>query len=111
MYLYFSFYIHSNIYSEIIEENIKTTLADFNVKYVYGDIVPILKDKRNFTYLTSDVNNINKCMDVGTPFALTIVDEYGYTNPCALPDYADKLREKGLYVAYTGIISAGIIIQ
>lgn len=106
-----SFYIHSNQYSEIIEENIKTTLADFNVKYVYGDIVPILRKKSNFTYLTSDVNNINKCMDVGVPFALTIVDEYGYTNPCALPEYADKLREKGIYVAYTGIISAGIIFQ
>lgn len=107
-----NFFIHSNQYSEVIDDYIKTTFADFPVKYVYGDIVPVLKERSNMTYLTSDVDNIIKCKENDVPpFALTIVDEYGYTGNCIADGTINIIREKGVYVSFTGIISAGIILK
>jgi hypothetical protein len=101
--------IHSN--EEI--PFIRDLLPTFNVpsiKYVYGDIVPILNQNPNITYLTSLPSNIRKCLDVDVPFALTIVDDYLYTADVVVQEKVpEKLIEKGIFVAYTGIFSSGFI--
>lgn len=101
--------IHSN--DEI--PFIRDLLPTFNVpsvKYVYGDIIPILNQNPNITYLTSLPSNIKKCLDVNVPFALTIVDDYLYTANIVVQDKVpDRLIEKGIFVAYTGVFSSGFI--
>lgn len=101
--------IHSNVEIPFIRDLLRT----FNIpslKYVYGDIVPILNENPNITYLTSLPSNINKCLDVKVPFALTIVDNYPYTADIVVQDKVpDRLLEKGVFVAYTGIFSSGFI--
>ena len=105
------FLIHSNQYSEIIEKYISQTFAEWPVKYVYGDIIPVLQDNSNITYMTSDVQNIEKCININNPFALTIVDDFMYTSPVAQASFAEKLRKKGVFVSYTSILSGGLFYQ
>ena len=101
-------YIHSNQYSSIIEKYVNQ--LEFKVNYVHGDIVPVLHNLVNCTYTTSDPNNIRKCMNVNVPFALTIVDDFQYQYPIVIDQkLIDDLREKNVYVQFTGVISAGII--
>lgn len=102
-------YIHSNENILFIQTDILPTFNIPSVKYLYGDIVPILNQNPNITYVTSLTSNIKKCLDVDVPFALTIVDDFLYTAPIIEDHIHEKLREKGVYVAFTGITSSGFI--
>ena len=101
--------IHSNEEIPFINDLLKT----FNIpslKYVYGDIIPILNQNPNITYTASLPSNIRKCMDVKVPFALAIVDDYLYTSNIVVDEkIPERLKEKGIFVAYTGIFSSGFI--
>ena len=101
-------YIHSNVYSKIIE--ILVSNLEIPVKYVHGDIIPVLRSLPNCTYTTSDPNNIRKCVDVGAPFALTIVDDFPYIREI-LEDQKllQQLQDRNVYVQYTGVLSAGLL--
>jgi len=102
------FVIHSNVYSPVIEEFVNG--LEIKTTYEHGDIVPVLRALPNCTYTTSNPDNIRKCMDVQVPFALTIVDDFQYVAPIVMDQsFIDKLREKNVYVQFTGVISAGII--
>lgn len=102
--------IHSDKYIPFVEKYIMPTFNDPNVKYVYGDIIPILNQHPNITYLTSSPTNIKKCLAVEAPFALTIVDQFIYLSDMVVKEKVpDKLKEKGIFVSYTGIFSSGFI--
>lgn len=99
--------IHSNTYSPVIEKYIET--YQLPIKYTCGDIIPVLKANKNSTFLTSSPSNIRKCLDINTPIALTIVDDFMYVADIIRDKIDEKLREKNVYVCYTSIISAGIV--
>lgn len=100
--------LHSNVYSPFLESYIKTALP--NVKYVHGDIIPVLKGNPNCTYTTSDPANIRKCVNVGVPFALTICDDFIYVAPVVTDnELLRKLQEQYVYVQYTSIMGSGIL--
>lgn len=101
-------YIHSNVYSKLIELFIGN--LGIPVKYVHGDIIPVLRSLPNCTYTTSVPDNIRKCADVGVPFALTIVDDFPYIREI-LEDQKllQQLQDKNVYVQYTGVLSAGFL--
>lgn len=101
--------IHSNVQIPFIEKQIIPTFNNPDVKYVYGDIIPIINDNPNITYLTSLPTNIRKCLDVKVPFALTIVDDYMYTADVLLENIPDELKKHDVFVSYTGIFSSGFI--
>ena len=101
--------IHSDIEIPFIQKDLLPTFNIPCVKYVYGDIVPILNARPNVTYLTASPKNIEKCLDVKTPFALTICDDFIYTNEIIVKNLPDRLKENNIYVAYTGIFSSGFI--
>lgn len=102
------FYIHTNLYSPVVEKYAKQ--LEIPTDYVHGDIVPVLRNLPNCTYTTSDPNNIRKCLDVHVPFALTIVDDFQYVAPIVTDDQLLKeLKDRNVYVQYTGVISAGIL--
>ena len=67
-------YIYSQYESNVIKRNMTT--FECPVKYVYGDIRDIMKDKVNYTYITANPGNVKKCLDIKAPFALTICDDY-----------------------------------
>ena len=101
--------IHSNVQIPFIEKQIIPTFNNPDVKYVYGDIIPIINDNPNITYLTSLPTNIRKCLDVKVPFALTIVDDYMYTADVLLENIPDELKKHDVFVSYTGIFSSVFI--
>lgn len=100
-------YIYSETFSPIIEKNIKT----FNVpdlKYVYGDIVPILNEHPNSTFMTSNPLSISKCKDVKAPILLTIVDDFMYIANVVETKVIDELKSQNKIVMFTSISSNGI---
>lgn len=99
--------IHSDIKSDIIKKFTET--FEVPVKYTYGDIVPVLKDNINVTYITASPKNIKKCLDVDSPFALTIVDDFLYVGDIIMNKIDKQLTEQNKIVRYTSIISAGTI--
>lgn len=99
--------IHSNIHSNVIEKFITTFQVP--IKYTYGDIIPVLKSNINSTYITASPINIRKCLDVHTPIALTIVDDFMYTAPILIDKVEEQLRAQNVYVCFTGVLSAGLI--
>lgn len=101
-------FIHSNKEIPFINDLIKHTF-DSNVKYIHGDIVPILDKHPNITYLTSLPSNIKKCLDVKVPFVLTIVDDFIYTSDIMTDDIPKQLKSKNKIVNYTSIFSSGFI--
>ena len=78
------------------------------LKYIHGDIKDIMSDKPNYTLITSDVNNIRKCLDIKTPFVVTIVDDFMYVSDIVKEKVDEELRRRGKFVFYTGIVSGGI---
>jgi len=100
--------IHSEYESNAIRNFINTTFQ-VPVNYTHGDIVPVLKNNKNSTYMTSSTSNIRKCLDIHIPIALTIVDEYMYLADIITNHIDDELRKRNVYVCYTGILSAGFI--
>lgn len=101
--------IHSDVEIPFIQKDLLPTFNIPSVKYVYGDILPILDKHPNITYLTASPKNIKRCLDVKAPFALTICDDYLYTNEIIVNNIPDQLREQGKFVAFTGIFSSGFI--
>ena len=101
--------IHSDIEIPFIQKHLLSTFNIPSVKYVYGDIVPILNQHPNITYLTASPKNIERCLDVTTPFALTICDDFIYTNEIIVKNIPERLKEQGKFVAYTSIFSSGFI--
>lgn len=99
--------IHSNQYVKSIEDNMKTFTQP--VTYIHGDIVPVLKQHPNITYITSLPDNIRKCADSGVPFVLTIVDDFGYVHKIIQDKVDEELRKKNILVFFTSIISGGFI--
>lgn len=101
--------IHSDVEIPFVGKSLIPTFNIPSVKYVYGDIVPILNQHPNITYLTASPKNIKRCLDVEAPFALTICDDFLYTNEIITENIPDRLIEQGKFVAYTGIFSSGFI--
>lgn len=99
--------VHSQIESPVIKKFLSTFTAP--IEYSHGDIVPILEQNKNVTYITSLPSNIKRCLEVKTPFALTIVDDFMYTADVVINKLEDKLRANNIYVCFTSIISGGLI--
>ncbi len=99
--------VHSDFYSPVIEKFLST--YKIPIEYTYGDIVPVLQSRKNYTYTTSSPVNIKKCLMIDTPFAITIVDDYMYLGDLMNDNTVDELRKKDKYVNFTSVISGGII--
>lgn len=99
-------YIHSNQYSKIIEQSLRT--FDVPIEYIYGDIIPELNKRMNYTYITSSINNIKRCNEVVKPFSLVIVDDFMYVADLLIDKIPEQLISKNIFVQYTSILSAGI---
>ena len=100
-------YIYSDTYSPIIEKNIKM----FNVpelKYVYGDIIPILNEHPNSTLTTTNPSTIRRCYDVKAPTLITLVDDFMYVSEIIESHLVDRLRGTNKIVMFTSISSNGI---
>lgn len=94
------------IYSETFSPSINKYIKAFNtpdLKYVYGDIIPILNQHPNSTYTTSNPNNIRKCIDVSAPMLLTVVDDFVYVADIVKTNISDKLRGSNKILMYTSI--------
>ena len=102
-------YIYSNREIPFIQKYLLPTFNDKSVKYIYGDIVPILDSNPNITYLTSSPKNIKRCLEVKAPFALTIVDDFMYTASIFDDKIPEALETQNVFVRYTGIFSSGFI--
>ena len=98
-------YIYSQYESEVIREYLKG--FEVPVGYVYGDIREVMKDKVNYTYITCDPENVRRCRDIDTPFAMTICDDYMSMAPIVRDHVDEELRKNGKFVSYTSILNAG----
>ena len=98
-------YIYSQYESDVIREYLKS--FEVPVGYVYGDIREVMKDKVNYTYITCDPENVRRCRDIDTPFAVTICDDYMSMLPIVRDHVDEELRNKGKFVSYTSILNAG----
>jgi hypothetical protein len=99
--------IHSQYNSPAIKNMINT--FELPIEYTHGDIVPVLKDNKNVTYMTSLPTNIKRCLEVNQPFALTIVDDFMYVADVIVQKLDEQLRSKNVYVCFTSILSSGLI--
>ena len=100
-------YIYSDKHSPIIEKNVKM----FNVpelKYVYGDIIPILNEHPNSTLTTSNPYTIRRCYEVSAPSLITLVDDFLYVSEIIDTHLVDRLRGTNKIVMFTSISSNGI---
>lgn len=100
-------YLYSDTYLPGIEKMLKSFETP-SLKYIHGDLIPILSDKPNITYITSSPSNIEKCLEIETPFVLTIVDDFIYVKSIIERKIDERLRKSGKFVFYTGILSGGI---
>lgn len=98
-------YIYNQYESDVIREYIKS--FDVPVGYVYGDIREVMKDRVNYTYITCDPDNVRRCRDIDTPFAMTICDDYMSMAPIVRDHVDEELRKNGKFVSYTSILNAG----
>ena len=103
--------VYSSRYSEAIEKHLRRTFPDFHVDYIHGDIKEVMKNRQNWTFVTSNTNVIRDCANIGQAFALIIIDDFTYTAPILNDEFLDTLREKGIYVGFTGAISAGVVLS
>lgn len=98
--------IYSEQYSPVIERNIKT----FNLpelKYRYGDLVPILNEHPNSTFTTSNPHSIEQCKDVKAPILLAVVDDFLYVAKTIESDILEELKRQNKIVMFTSISSGG----
>ena len=89
--------------------NSNMTVDDAVSKYLTGDIKMVLQEHVNYTYLTSSPTNIKKCLEINTPIAITIFDDYMYLADIVASDTAEKLRKTDKFVSFSGLVSAGLI--
>lgn len=99
-------YIHSQYESNAVYQNIITSF-DVPIQYVHGDIYDILKDKVNYTYITANPDNVRRCLDIDTPLAITICDDYMSMSPIVQEHVDEELRKRGKFVSYTSVLSTG----
>lgn len=99
--------IHSRYKSKVIEQALHT--YGQQIDYTYGDIVPVLNEKPNMTYLTSSPSQLKECLNVKAPCVITIVDDYLYTADVLSQKLDEELRKRDKYICFTSVISAGII--
>ena len=90
---------------------IKKILTSYTVpiEFVSGDIIPVLENNMNITLITSSTKTLKRCMETGVPAAITIVDDFLHLAPAVIDGIGDKLKENNKYIAYTSIISGGLI--
>ena len=102
-------FIYSNKYSVIAEQSVDS--YNFKgIKYLTGDIVHVLNNHPNCTYLTSCIENIKKCSMLSVPMVLTICDDYLYTSDLITSNIIKQIKDKpNIVLRFTGVISAGII--
>ena len=99
--------IYSDTYSKVIEKYVSA----FNIpdlKYVHGDIIPILNERLNITFTTSNPISIQKCKEVKAPLMLTITDDFMYVSDIIESDIVDVLRKSNKIVMFTSISTNGI---
>ena len=85
-------------------------IPDVPITYVRGDVIPVIKQHPNCTFLTSNTDVIKRLQTESVPpFALTIVDTFIYVAPVVKEEFINSLREKGIFVGFTNILSAGLI--
>lgn len=99
--------IHTNIDIPLVKQILSTYTVQ--VKYVCGDIVPILNDHKNITYITASSTNLKRCLETDVPCAITIVDDFLHTADVVIDKIDDKLKEVNKYVCYTSITNGGLI--
>ena len=99
--------IYSNEYSDAIKDFIPSFQID-TLKYHHGDIVSLLDNNPNCTFITSNPISIEKCKDVKAPFVLTIVDDFIYVKDILLSGIDEELRKQSKLVYFTGILSGGL---
>lgn len=100
-------YIYSEQYSKAIESNLPTFQVP-TLLYEHGNLVNLLNEHPNCTFITSNPDSIALCKEVKCPFILTIVDEFVYLKDILSTRITDELLKQGKMVFYTGIISGGI---
>lgn len=103
--------IYSKYHSKAIEKHLKTfQLPD--IKYEYGDILPILKNHPNVTFTTSSPDTIRECCKSDVPFELVIVDDFMYVSDILTDNTFEDIKKNkpSIYLMFTSIISAGVII-
>lgn len=103
--------VYSLYRSEAIEKHIKRTFPDFKVDYVHGDIKEVMENRQNWTLVTSNTKVVRDCANVGQAFALMIIDDFTYTAPLFDETFLDSLRKKGIFVGFTGALSAGVLLS
>jgi len=102
--------VYSNKESQIIRDYIVNEIPDVPITYVHGDVIPVIKQHPNCTFLTSNIDTIKRLQTESVPpFALTIVDTFMYVAPVVKEEFINSLREKGIFVGFTNILSAGLI--
>ena len=102
--------VYSNKESQIIRDYIVNEIPDVPITYVHGDVIPVIKQHPNCTFLTSNTDVIKRLQTESVPpFALTIVDTFMYVAPVVKEEFINSLREKGIFVGFTNILSAGLI--
>ena len=102
--------VYSNKESQIIRDYIVNEIPDVPITYVHGDVIPVIKQHPNCTFLTSNTDVIKRLQTESVPpFALTIVDTFIYVAPVVKEEFINSLREKGIFVGFTNILSAGLI--
>lgn len=100
-------FIYSNKYSKVIEKYVSAFNIS-NLKYVHGDLIPILNECPNYTFTTSNPNSIRQCVDVVPPLLITMVDDFMYLSDTLEQKLDDKLRGRNKIVMFTSIASNGI---
>jgi len=98
--------IYSNHYSDAIE----SLLPSFEVPaltYQHDNLVELLNNHRNCTFITNNPDSIELCKSVKAPFVLTIPDDFQYITDISLAGI-DELRKQYKLVFFTSVISGGI---
>lgn len=98
--------IYSNQYNKSIESYLKTFRIP--IKYIHGDLVPVLREHPNITFTTSSPIYIRECLQSHVPFVLTIVDDFMYVADIIRDKVDEQLRSQNIITFYTSIISAGV---
>lgn len=101
-------FIYSNKYSSIAEQSIDS-YGFKGIKYINGDISDVLSKHTNYTYITSNIENIKKCELLNVPMVLVICDDYLYTADLFKDKVIDIIKGKSnILLRFTSIISAGV---
>jgi len=100
--------VYSDIESDLIDTFI-STYENPDVKCVHGNLLELLKEHPNYTYITASPKNINLCKELETPLLLVVCDDYMYSSYIYDSDIGKVLKEKqNIILRYTSCVSAGI---